>query len=106
MAVCSNFLKYRLSLCKATDKIVFHERDIDDSLRLRRTLQPRMTDLLSSCESIVLYDYRVRVDRIQKGLWVAICFLFLPHGATQARSPCVYSPNQCYQEKARQLRKD
>ena len=56
MAVCSSFLKYRLSLCKATDKIVFHERDIDDSLRLRRTLQPRMTDLLSSCESIVLYD--------------------------------------------------
>ena len=50
------FFKYCLSLRKATDKIVFHEQEIDDRLRLRRIIQPQRTDLLSRCESIVLYD--------------------------------------------------
>ena len=40
--------KYCLPLCKATS--------IDDSLRLRRTIQLQNTDLLPCCESIVLSD--------------------------------------------------
>ena len=41
---------------KATGKFFFHERDVDDSLRKRPTLQPQRTGLLSRCELNVLCD--------------------------------------------------
>ena len=55
------FFLYCLSHVKPPVNFFFHERDVDDSLRKRPTLQPQRTDLLSRCELNVLCDFYDRL---------------------------------------------